>query len=157
MAKPARNSSRRSIVAGRRTFFVTSNTAGGKHLLQSERLANLFIDVLRSNTLQGRFRVHEFVVMPDHVHVLLTIDGATSIERAVQLMKGGFSFRAKKELGFQGGIWKRGFSEVRIMDRASHLRHRDNIDDNPVRAGLADSAENYPYCSSYLRKRKRRG
>lgn len=136
---------------------MTSNTAQGRHLLQAERLANLLIDVLRTNTLQGRFRVHDFVVMPDHIHVLLSIDGATSIERAVQLIKGGFSFRAKRELGFPGEIWRRGFSEVRILDRANFLSYREYIDDNPVRAGLADSAENYPYCSAYWRKRKRRG
>ncbi len=95
--------------------------------------------------------------MPDHFHVLVSIDGNTSIERAVQLIKGGFSFRAKNELGFLGEIWQRGFSEVRILDRASFLAHCEYIDDNPVRVGLADSAENYPYCSAYLRKRKRRG
>jgi putative transposase len=111
-------------------------------------------DGLRFYTLQRRFRALEFVVMPDHFHVLVSIDGTTSIEKAVQLM---FSFRAKRELGYQGEIWQRGFSEVRIMDRASFLRHKDYIDDNPVRAGLAASAENYPYCSAYLRKQKRRG
>jgi putative transposase len=157
MAKPSRNSNRSDIVAESRTFFVTSKTAQGRCILQSERMATLFIDVLRSYTLQSRFRVLEFVVMPDHVHVLVTINGMTSIEKAVQLMKGGFSFRAKRELGFQGEVWQRGFSEVRVLDRASFLRHREYIDDNPVRAGLADSAENYPYCSAYLRKQKRSG
>jgi putative transposase len=52
-------------VAGRRTFFVSSRTAHGKLLFQSAALANLLIDVLRSYTLGGQFKVHEFVVMPD--------------------------------------------------------------------------------------------
>jgi REP element-mobilizing transposase RayT len=45
-----------------------------------------FIDVLRTNTLAGKFKLHDFVVMPDHFHVLLTVDGNTSIERAVQIL-----------------------------------------------------------------------
>jgi REP-associated tyrosine transposase len=154
MAKPARNSERRAIVAGVRTFFISSRTVQGRHLLQSQRSAELLIDVLRSYTLAGKFKVHEFVVMPDHFHVLVSVDGNTSIERAVQLIKGGYSFRRKKELGLIGEIWQRGFSEVRVIDRTSFIAHKDYIDANPVKAGLAARAEDYPYCSAYLRKKK---
>ncbi len=155
MAKPARNSDRRAIVAGVRTFFVTSKTSQGKYLLQSQRSAELLIDVLRSYTLAGRFKVHEFVVMPDHLHVLISVGANTSIERAMQFIKGNFSFRRKKELGLSGEIWQRGFSEGRVDDRRSFLAHKTYIDENPIRAGLADAAENYPYCSAYLRRQKR--
>ena len=108
-------------------------------------MANLFIDVLRSYILAKKFNVHDFVVMPNHVHILLTVPGDLSIEKAMQLIKGGFSFRAKKELGFQGEVWQRGFSDVRITDEQSFRHHRDYIEINPVRAGLANSAEEYPY------------
>ncbi len=137
-------------------FFVTSKTSQGRPLLQMEKPALLFIDVLRSYTLKGTFKVHEFVVMPDHFHVLVTLDEKTSIERAVQLSKGNFSFRRKRELGLTGEVWQRGFSEVRVMDRSSFLAHKEYIDQNPVRAGLARSAEDYPYCSAHLRKNKNR-
>lgn len=40
-----------------------------------------FIDVLRSYTLKGSFKVHEFVVMPDHFHVLMSLDEKTSVEQ----------------------------------------------------------------------------
>ena len=53
--------------------------------------------------------VHEFVVMPNHLHVLMTVPEEMTIEKAMQLIKGGFSFRAGKELGFKGDIWQRGF------------------------------------------------
>lgn len=59
-------------------------------------------------------------------------------------MKGNFSYRAKKELGYQFEIWQPGFSDERVWDRESFLRHRSYIDNNPVKAGLADSPENYP-------------
>jgi REP-associated tyrosine transposase len=123
--------------------------------LQTERMANLFIDVLRTYTLSGKFKVREFVVMRDHFHVLVTLGQGMTIEKAVQMVKGNFSYRAKRELGFTREIWQRGFSDVRIMDRASYQRHVEYIDDNPVKAGYARSAEEYPYCSAYLRRRKR--
>ena len=124
-------------------------------LFQTASMALLLIDVLRANTQAGKFITHDFVVMPDHLHVMLSVDNMTSIEKAVQLIKGGFSFRAKKELGRQGEIWQPGFSEVRINNRRSFLKHREYIDMNPVRAGFVDSPEKFPYGSAYLKKKKK--
>jgi putative transposase len=155
MAKPSRNASPVSTPVEPRIFFVTSKTDQGKALLQSERMANLLIDVLRRYVAEHKFRVIEFVVMPDHFHILLGLDETMKVEKAVQLIKGNFSFRAKKEFGIQGEIWQRGFSDVRIRTRDSLLNHIEYIRQNPVKAGLAVSAEEYPYCSAYLRKRKK--
>lgn len=102
-----------------------------------------------------KFKVHDFVVMPNHVHVLLSLGPELSIEKAVQMMKGNFSYRAKKELGYQGEIWQKGFSEVQVLTEDSFLRHQEYIDENPVKKGLARSAEEYPYCSTYLKKQKK--
>ena len=46
-------------------------------------------------------------------------------------------------------------TEVRVLDRKSFLAHKKYIDENPVKAGLAKSAEEYPYCSAYFRKKKK--
>lgn len=123
-------------------------------MLQSERSAMLFIEVLRAYVAARKFVIHDFVVMPTHVHLLLTVDKGMSIEKAVQLVKGNFSYRARKELGRQSEVWQRGFSEVRIMDRASFLEHREYIENNPVKAGLAESPEKYPYGSAFFRAKK---
>jgi putative transposase len=140
-----------------RTFFATTRTDRGRRLLQSERNAALLIDVLRSYVVAGKFELHDFVVMPDHVHVLVTVGSDMTIEKAVQLIKGGFSFRIKKEQGYLGEVWQRGFSEVRVNDEPSFLQHREYIAANPVKAGLVDSPEQYPYCFSYLAARKAAG
>jgi len=154
MAKPARNSDENAVRGISRTFFVSSRADQGRAIFQVERMANLLIDVLRDYASKGRFKVHDFVVMPDHLHVLLTLDNTISVEKAMQFVKGGFSFRAKKELGYPGEGWQRGFSEVRITDRQSFLNHREYIEQNPVKAKLVDSPEKYPYGSAFLKKRK---
>jgi putative transposase len=155
MVKLTRKSDRRNIVASRRTFFAGCKTYMERRFFEAQNEAELFVDVLRTNTLAGKFKLHDFVVMPDYFHVLLTVDGNTSIERAVQLIKGGYSFRRNKELGLEGEIWPPGFSEVQIRDRKSFLAHKKYIDENPVKAGLPRSAEEYPYCSAYFRKKKK--
>ena len=129
----------------------------GQALLQSERNATLFIDVLRSYVAARKFQVHDFVVMPNHVHLLITVGEDMTVEKAMQLMKGGFSYRLKREFGYAGEVWQRGFSDVRIEDKESLLRHRDYIAQNPVRKGLANSPEEYPIFFEYLAKRKAAG
>jgi putative transposase len=157
MAKPSRPSDPNSATGQPRTFFVTTRTAGGRSLFQTERMAELLIDVLRSQVRNGKLEIHDFVIMPNHVHMLMTIPGALSLERGMQLIKGGFSFRAKKELGFQGEIWQRGFSDVRIVDESSFREHRAYIDNNPVKSGLVNAPEEYPYGTAFLKQLKRSG
>src|SRR5260370_1309177 len=109
MAILIRHANPENVTAGSRTFFVTSSVAGKRNLLQSDRSAQLFIRVLYEYHAQGKFRLHEFVVMPDHFYLLLTIEVGLTIERAVQFIKGGFAFRAGKEFGMRSPLWQKGF------------------------------------------------
>lgn len=149
MSIPDRHASPENVAAGARTFFVTSSTWGRRHLLQSERSAPLFIRVLYEYRAQRRYRLHEFVVMPDHFHLLITTGADTTIERAVQFVKGGFAFRAGRELGMRAPVWQKGFSDARISDAVALARARDYIHRNPVVRALATSPEAYPYSSAH--------
>ena len=156
MSKPSRPSTPENATGQARTFFVTTRTASGKSLFQTEPMANLLIDVFRSKMRAGRFAVLDFVIMPNHVHLLRSVPGETSIEEAMQLIKGNFSFRARKELEFHGEVWQRGFSDVRITDQQSFNKHREYIENNPIRTGLAASPEEYPFGSIHLKELKRK-
>ena len=114
----------------------------------------LLIEVLRSYVAARKFQLDDFVVMPDHVHLLMTVDRDMTIEKAMQLIKGRFSFRLKREFQYLGEVWQPGFSETRAEDEKSIGRYREYIAQNPVKAGLVDSPEHYPYCYSYLAKKK---
>ena len=156
MARPTRHAPQAGALSSERTFFATTKTYAGRRLLESDRNASLLIEVLRSYVLQGKFEIHDFVVMPDHVHVLLTVRGATTVEKAMQLIKGRFSYRLKHEFGYLGEVWQVGFSESRADDAESFERCRAYIVQNPVRAGLAKRSGEYPYCYGYLAEQKRR-
>jgi putative transposase len=81
MAHPSRNARPQAILSSSRVFSATTKTSMSRRLLQSERNAMLLIDVLRSNVEGGKFQLHEFVIMPDHLHLLMTLPVDMTIER----------------------------------------------------------------------------
>jgi len=127
-----------------RTFFITSVTAQRRALFQPAATADLLVDVLLHYREQGKYLLHEFVVMPDHFHALITPADEISLERAVQFIKGGFSFRLKSSLP----VWQASFTNHRIRDARDFEQHREYIRMNSVRAGLAARGEDYPYSSA---------
>jgi putative transposase len=154
MSKPDRNASPNAILSSARTFFATTKTSMGRRLLQSERNAGLLIDVMRSLAAEHKFTLHDFVVMPDHLHLLLTVTDGMTIEKAMRLIKGRCSRRLSQEHRYFGEVWQRGFTDMQVLNHASFLQHQEYIAMNPVKAGLADSPEQYPFCFRFLAKQK---
>src|ERR1039458_4607982 len=85
--------------------------------------------------------------MPNHLHLLIT--PTLSLERSMQLIKGGFSYRARKELGFAGEIWQPSYYDRRVRDAEDCFNFKHYIRQNPVKRGLAKVPEEYPYSSAF--------
>jgi putative transposase len=134
MAIPSRNSSRPG------TYFITA-TQGRRRLFQVERNAALLLETV--DTYRSNYLLHAYVVMPDHLHLLVT-PTAVTIERTMQLIKGGFSHR----LGSKLPVWQRGFTDHRIRDSADYAIRWSYIHSNPVEARLCERAEDYPFSSA---------
>src|SRR5258708_21268873 len=99
---------------GSGTYFITACAFQKQQLLQSERMGRLFLDVLLNCRSQEKYLLHEVVLMPDHFHLLIT--PLSPLERALQLIKGGYSFLAKKELALLGQLCKNGLHHRRLPD-----------------------------------------
>jgi REP-associated tyrosine transposase len=112
-------------------------------------MAQPFMETLSHYRCEHKFLLHEFVIMPDHFHLLLTPTGIT-LERAMQFIKGGFSYRVKKELGSNLEVWERGYVDHRVRDGDDYRRHVDYIRQNPVDAGIVDKPEDYSYSSARI-------
>jgi len=141
MAAPARGNT------GHGCYFITASTFQKRNILQSDRMAGLFVNVLFHYRRQEKYLLHEFVVMTDHFHLLLT--PRETLERAVQLIKGGFSFRAKKELGFAYEIWQPSYYDRRVRDDEEYFAFREYIRQNPVKRRMVTAAEEYRYSSAW--------
>jgi putative transposase len=112
-------------------------------------MARLLIEHFNEDRAKGRFLLHEFVVMPGHFHCILTPAEDVSREKAVQFIKGGFTYRAKRELKYPYAVWQERPTDHRIRDERDYAEHREYIHNNPVRAGLCMVASDYPYSSAF--------
>jgi putative transposase len=117
------------------TYVLTSVAHQRRRVFQRDVIAELFTETIFRYRDAGKFRLHGFVVMPDHVHVLLTPAPELSIERCAQLIKGGFSFGVRKE--FAGEVWQEGYHAHRVIDGDDLQNQMLYIVNNPVRKGLA--------------------
>ena len=133
--RPAREQLRNQNAA----YFVSTQTAGRKPFFGYERWAKLCEATILHYIGTG-YALHAYVIMPDHLHLLMM--PTETLEKAVQLIKGGFSYRAKRELGWKFDIWQPGFSDHRIRDEEDWTRHLEYIRRNPIKAKLV---EDYPY------------
>jgi putative transposase len=111
-------------------------------------MAQLFVDVLYHYRAQKKYFVHEFVVMPNHFHLLITPDPDMTLERCLQLIKGNVSYRARKEFGILGNIWQTSFFDRRVRNWEEYDDFRAYIHANPVKRGLCARPEDWEYSSA---------
>ncbi|PYX22938.1 MAG: transposase [Acidobacteria bacterium] len=131
------------------TYFVTFSTWNRRRLFQVENYARLFLKTLFHYRREGQYSLHAFVLMPDHVHLLLTPTHDVTIERALQLIKGGYSHALGALIGRKSEVWQRGFTDHRIRDAQDFAHHRNYIHQNPVVGCLVFNASEYRYCSAF--------
>ncbi len=92
--------------------------------------------------------LHRYVIMPDHVHLILTPSDSITLEKCVQLFKGGSSREIGRREGMRFSVWHAGFTEHQIRDQRDFDSHVKYIDENPVIAHLAERPVDYPWGSA---------
>ena len=118
----------------------------GPAYLKMPAIAQLVVDSIRKSA-GCDFVLHAWVFMPNHVHLLITpqIDVPTLLRK----LKGGSAREANKLLGQKGQPFWQDESYDRLVRSAEEFRRIEKyILQNPVRAGLARSAEEYPLSSA---------
>jgi putative transposase len=118
------------------TYALTTGTYQRRALFLRTANADLLIEILFHDRDQGRYKLHGFALMPEHLHVLLTPAGNQTIERCAQCIKGGFSFKVKSQ--FAGEVWQHGFFQHRVRDASDYHSQLEYIGANPVRRGLPE-------------------
>ncbi|HEV2646069.1 MAG TPA: transposase [Acidobacteriaceae bacterium] len=124
--------------------FVTLTTHGRNPVFDISRVAEQFIDLLLHYRMLGYYKLHAFVVMPDHAHLLLTPQSIT-LQQTVRLIKGGL----EQHIQTAPPIWEENFIGYSVAGMHDLEIVRAYLHQVPVRAGLVTKAGLYPYSSAF--------
>jgi len=130
------------------TYFVSSATWERRELFRVPKAAEILVQRILGCREKGVYRLHEFVVMPDHFHLLLTPGETTTLEKAVQLIKGGSSHELHAQLGNKMQIWQIGFHDWTIRDSEDYWAKVRYIQMNPVQDRSVEHPEDWPFGSA---------
>jgi REP element-mobilizing transposase RayT len=120
-----------------RTYFITFVTAARIVLSDAAR------DAVLETIINGHLRSYDLyvcVVMPDHVHMIAMIYAQTTLPAAVKYIKSVSTIRAAGR-----GIWQREYFDRIVRHQENLFRLGEYVLNNPVRAGLVESAGDYPW------------
>lgn len=119
-------------------FFTVCSRPRGADQLANDRVATDLRNSLMFLERQGTWRLDAMVVMPDHVHWLAFVPPSTDLGYTVMQWKRYIARLHRVR-------WQRDFFERRLRARDRLDDKRDYLRQNPVRAGLARDASDWPY------------
>lgn len=129
-------------------YFVTAATRDRRPIFRSHQAAELMLAGLEKAHEEFKFYLLAYALMPNHVHLIIVPNEASSLGRIMQSIKGRFARLWNKQSGSEGSLWQARYYESAVRTEAQLRRWIEYIDQNPVKAGLAVTPEEYPYCSA---------
>jgi putative transposase len=130
------------------TYFVTTKTWQNRAIFQVPEIAAILLKSILRHRDTGAYLLHDFVIMPNHLHLLVTPVGDNSIERVMQLIKGGSSHEIHLARAHKMQIWQPGFHEESVPDIEDYRIKSGYIHNNPGHAGLVHTPEDWFYGSA---------
>jgi len=129
-------------------IFRHNNDSEEDTYLRAPTAANLFVKELLSLRNELGFLLLSYVIMPEHVHLILVPGPTAALPKVMQHIKGRFARRFNRLTRAQGKVWQSRYYESIMRDERSLVAAVEYIDQNPVVAGLAADAFEYPYSSA---------
>ncbi len=141
------------------THFITFSCYHRRRLLDHDQPKRIFLGVLDDVREKFAAKVVGFVLMPDHVHLLIWFPTAGQLSRFVQQLKGRSSTQIKQFLrddmteyaahvSLDDPVWQVRFHSFEIYSSAKLEEKLAYMHMNPVRAGLVERAVDWRWSSA---------
>ena len=131
-------------------YFVTACVAGRKPVLACDDTHAILREVWDTGSRLHGWRVGRYVVMPDHVHLICAPNpNAASLGVFVRGWKEWSCKHFRRRLGLIDFQWQPNFFDHVLRSEESYSEKWQYVRNNPVRAGLANDADDWPY-SGYM-------
>jgi len=126
-------------------------------LKEEEEFLNLVCDDLRYYLDQSKAPLHGYVLMPDHVHLVISLLDGQDVSELVKIIKPRTTKIWNRRHDPNGKIWQKGFYDHVIQDERDFMEHLEYMHKNPIKHGLAESPEKYRWSSYAEYEREGKG
>lgn len=124
-------------------YFVTACTVNRRPILTHPEAYRAFLEFCRSGEDHGAF-VGAYVVMPDHLHFFVALGADKSLSGWMKSLKNTLS-KALRGLHIPAPHWQKGFFDHVLRSGDSYSQKWEYVRDNPVRAGLVETWNEWPF------------
>ena len=107
----------------------------------------LYLAALREAAINSRCQVHAYVLMTNHVHLLVTPEQERSLPLMMQAMGRTYVQRLNARYQHTGALWEGRYKASLVQPDPHLLTCQRYIELNPVRAGMVAAPGEYPYSS----------
>jgi len=128
-------------------YLITTNVKDRRPLFAERSCCQIVIDGIRFLRTRLGHRVHAYVLMPDHLHLVVTPRESGNVSQIMHSLKLHTSREIGVLLGSKGGIWQARFYERALRTPRDVEEAIVYVHDNPIKAGLADRPEDYDWSS----------
>lgn len=126
-------------------YHVIARTNRQEFILQSKEIKILFLRIIKRARLRFSFTIETFVIMSNHVHILIRPHGNQNLSKIMQWILATFAINFNKRLKLMGHVWYDRFHSNIIKNFKQWRKTFDYINENPVNAGLCNSKNDYYY------------
>ncbi|WP_290631264.1 transposase [Aquisalimonas sp.] len=123
-------------------YLVTTATHDRKPLFRTLGTGRIVVRELQR--LSPVATTYCYVVMPDHLHWLLQLNGDTTLKDAVRGLKGRSARTITRTTSHTAPIWQPGFHDHGVRRDADLRAMARYVIANPLRAGLVERVGDYP-------------
>lgn len=128
------------------TYFVTTCVDKRKPILACEEVREIFIEEWSTAFDRYSWAIGRYVIMPDHVHFFCSsLEQKKSLDIYIGKWKEWACKLIRKRTSLNDFRWQNGFFDHLMRNKESRSEKWDYVRNNPVRAGLVDKPEDWPY------------
>jgi putative transposase len=130
-------------------YFVTCCTYRRRPYLANERVHASFVKFAQRAQIEFGIAIGRYVILPDHLHLFVALPNNLKLGDWIGTLKRVLA-RSVEATGSSDPTWQRGFFDHVLRSNESYAEKWSYIRENPVRAGLAKSAEEWPFCGEIV-------
>jgi len=122
--------------------FITISCHRHSHILKTPEACNTLQRILEETRQKYLFHILGYVLMSNHIHLLVSEPEEKDLATAIQVIKQRFSRTRGDEF-----VWEPRYHDFNVFTEAKRIEKLRYMHRNPVKAGIVERPEDWPWSS----------